>query len=273
VTCNLRYGFLIRMANTLRIGILKCDTWSQYPNVFQRFGDVEDVYQRFLLLSDEKIETVVFDCTKDEFPEERQFKNFDGFIISGSRYSAYDNIPWIRKLMSKIVLLDKIRKKLFGVCFGHQIISQALGGKVVHKGWNLSHQVLKLERSFTRDCPIRFPREDLQFLAIHQDQVVTIPPDSKVWISNDSCKVQGIIKDDHVLTMQAHPEIPSDLMRELLRVKKDAINELIYDRALKNLDGAIDDEFFSKLLVDFFRGRMSSDVDTYSLKDDLSNDM
>jgi GMP synthase-like glutamine amidotransferase len=58
---------------------------------------------------------------------------------------------------------------LCGICFGHQIIAQALGGKVEKIGWNLSYEEIQLNDYIKNK--LNLSSEDLKLLCIHQDQV------------------------------------------------------------------------------------------------------
>ena len=64
---------------------------------------------------------------------------FDGFIITGSAFGVYDKCPWITKLLKIIKKIADTEIPLVGICFGHQAIAEALGGKVKKsdKGWGI----------------------------------------------------------------------------------------------------------------------------------------
>ena len=64
----------------------------------------------------------LFRVVEGEFPEEEELDNYDGFVISGSPYDAYANDSWIVKLCFLLQTLDSMRKKVLGICFGHQVI-------------------------------------------------------------------------------------------------------------------------------------------------------
>lgn len=106
----------------LRLAILGCDIWA--PSIVQHFGDISEQYNYFMRLSQKSFTSKIFNIQKKEFPS--NINEYDGYIITGSKYSAYDDEDWIRFLFDKIKLLDSSKKKVLGVCFGHQVNERIL---------------------------------------------------------------------------------------------------------------------------------------------------
>jgi len=129
------------------------------PQKLNRHGSIEEIYRNFVLLA-ERNETVdfldaehdqkrsekatsfatqfrVYDAQKQELPLE--IRECDLYIVTGSPSSAYDQEEWIQHLEDFVRSADRIKHPLIGICFGHQIVAQALGGKVGKsgKGWVL----------------------------------------------------------------------------------------------------------------------------------------
>ena len=61
----------------------------------------------------------------------------EAFIITGSPASVHDPFPWIEPLSRLIKTIHRHQRPLIGLCFGHQLIATALGGKVGRSptGW------------------------------------------------------------------------------------------------------------------------------------------
>lgn len=133
----------------------------------------------------------------------------DGWLITGSRHGAYEGHDWIAPLERFIRDIIASGRPLVGICFGHQIIAQALGGRVekVARGWSVGRTTYETEAgSLTLD-------------AWHQDQVVDLPEGARVLARNDFCPYAALAYGDRVLSYQAHPEFPADYTRDLLEVR------------------------------------------------------
>ncbi len=124
----------------MRLGILDCDRLD--PDLADRFGPVysEMFIKGFQPLAPE-LEFRVWSAIDGELPED--LHECDAWLITGSRHDAYSDIPWIQALRGWIRRAHDADVKLAGICFGHQVIAQALGGEVVKstKGWGLGVSV------------------------------------------------------------------------------------------------------------------------------------
>lgn len=108
-----------------------------------------------LLATSVQVSCVAFDAMKSEFPTEQQLESLDALVITGSKHSAYDNEPkWIPELRDWISQLHASQStrtrpiKILGICFGHQILAEALGGVgTVSRsplGWEVGHTTVTL---------------------------------------------------------------------------------------------------------------------------------
>ena len=134
----------------------------------------------------------------------------DGWLLTGSKHGAYEDHPFIPPLEDFIREVHAKQLPMIGICFGHQIIAQALGGKVMKfdGGWAVGHH--------------EYEFNDLGAIALnawHQDQVVSLPPDAKRIASSDFCENAALVYGDHIMTMQPHPELPNHIIRTYLDVR------------------------------------------------------
>ncbi len=136
-------------------------------------------------------------------------KDADGWLITGSRHGAYEDHDWIPPLERLIRDIIAAGKPLVGICFGHQIIAQALGGRVekVARGWSVGRTTYDTDGG------------PLTLDAWHQDQVVDLPEDARILASSDFCPHAALAYGDKVLSYQAHPEFPADYTRDLIEVR------------------------------------------------------
>ena len=161
------------------------------------------------------------------YPQKEQepsdWKNCTSVVLAGSISSAYDTDPWILDLKEKIRYWAESQTPLFGICFGHQLIAEALGGKVIRnpKGWELGSCEIFLTDAGQKDvlfekCPRRFfPLES------HQDIVEKLPPDAECLAYNGKCEFQAFRIGDTIRAVQFHPEFDEDRMRRIIDVYRD----------------------------------------------------
>ena len=215
----------------MKIGILKTDTVR--PEWVGEFGEYPDMFERLLLAEDPSLEFQTWDAESGELPTDLDAP--DGFIITGSKSSAYDQKEWIRALENFIQRIHASRRKLIGICFGHQVIAKALGAIVDKspKGWGCGIQTYQLKDAELAADGIG---EDLRLIASHQDQVITVPAGAVIIAASDHCNIAGFRIDDHILTFQGHPEFIPAYSREIMHFRREMIGESRVATGLASLD-------------------------------------
>ena len=167
------------------------------------------------------------------------------WLITGSKFGAYEDYPWIQDLKAFIRQAYDAGVPMVGICFGHQILAQSLGGEVIksEKGWGVGRH----SYHWTDETPSWLAgtglegKEDFSILAFHQDQIVKIPPDAKLLASSDFCEAAALVYGDQVLSFQGHPEFEEGYVARLLDDKRaDALGDEIADRAMTSLELPID---------------------------------
>ena len=219
------------------IGILQC---GHFPEELQEgVGDYGEIYQR--LLSNRGYDFAVYPVVDGIFPDGPTA--CDAWLISGSKFGAYEDLPWIPPLEDLIRAIHTSKRPLVGICFGHQIIAQALGGKVdkFTGGWGIGRQTY------------HFDQGDLALNAWHQDQIVALPPEARVVGSSASCQFAALAYGDHVLTMQPHPEFGAPEMGGLLRLKgQDVLDPIALSKAQADLAVPVDNPLAAEKIAKFF---------------------
>lgn len=208
-----------------RIGILQT---GHVPDALKAaHGDFADMFRRLLAGPD-----LVFDVIEaaDGAPLGRPTDR-DGWLITGSPHGAYEGHPWIAPLESFIRAAMRARRPMVGICFGHQIMAQALGGRVAKHpgGWGLGMT------DYATDGGSGLP-DRIVLNAAHQDQVTVPPPEARVIARNDFCPYAGLAYGDSGLSLQPHPEFEAAFMADLLAARRGgAFPAADVDRALPTL--------------------------------------
>lgn len=187
----------------MQIGILQC---GHFPDALVgEMGDYVAMFAR--LLGGHGFDFHVYPVVDGVFPEGPEA--CDGWLITGSRHGAYDALPWIPPLEELIRAIRDSGRPLIGVCFGHQIIAQALGGRVekVARGWAIGRQSYD------------FGGTEVPLNAWHQDQVVELPEGAEVVASNDFCPYAALVYGPRIFTVQPHPEFTAATLAGLLKFR------------------------------------------------------
>lgn len=136
--------------------------------------------------------------------------DYEGFIITGSEASFDDKKEWITNLMQLIKRLHRLNKPLLGICFGHQLIAQALGGKVIHTNLHeFGYSQINLTEEGKREELFKGLIENFVCFQTHKDVVSELPPGSALLAANEN-GIQAY-RLDNVYGVQFHPEISSAL--------------------------------------------------------------
>ena len=164
-----------------------------------------------------------------EAREYRTYRVYDGelpkdpaecsaYVITGSSAGVYDDLPWIPPLLD-FLRAARGHAKMIGICFGHQAMAVAFGGKVVKspKGWGLGmhrYEIVEPPPSMREPRAIAIP-------AFHQDQVVTLPPDARVLAASDFTPYASLGYDENTVSVQGHPEFSAHFSAALIEARRD----------------------------------------------------
>lgn len=233
----------------MRLGILKTD--AVRPEWVPGFGEYPDMFIGLLGQVDPSLEFRVYDVEQGEYPAD--IDEVDAYLITGSKSSVYDDKPWIATLMEFVRELDRRRKKLVGICFGHQLVAHALGGitEKSPKGWGMGLHSYRFS-----EAPDWHDQEALDFeiLASHQDQVVSNASGAVVLAGSEFCQNAVCQVGDHILTFQGHPEFVPAYSREIMEFRRTMIGEQVYTEGVASLAVAPQRERVARWILNFLRG-------------------
>ncbi|MDH3713291.1 MAG: GMP synthase [Gammaproteobacteria bacterium] len=232
----------------MHVGILKCDTVRD--EFLPRFGDYPGMFRTLLDGVDADLSYTVYDVCNDDYPPTTDA--CDAYLVTGSRWGVYDDQRWIPLLADYIRKLHSERRRMVGICFGHQLISLALGGHAEksHKGWGVGVATVKVHEQPSWMNPVR---EEFSLVVSHQDQVTELPPGAQCIASSDFCAYAALTIDDNVLTFQGHPEFGHELSRTLMEWRQDVVGEKRTAAGMESLRTPVHDLDVARWMVTFLR--------------------
>ena len=186
----------------IRVGVLECDHVDDRHRPIG--GDTVDMLRTlFAAHAPGTVDLVPVDVIGGERPAGPGA--CDAWLCPGSRYSVYDPFDWIAHLSTFVRDVHAAGVPFVGICFGHQLLAQALGGRVERaaSGWGAGVEVVAVDGTAPWMDP---PAEKLALHFMHQDQVLDLPPGGEVLGRTDHCPVALLRVGPAAVGVQAHPE-------------------------------------------------------------------
>ncbi len=224
----------------MKIGILR--TGHSPDGMIETMGDYDTMFKR--LLDGHNFTFQTFSVVDGEFPTGPQ--DADGWLITGSKHGAYEDHAWIPPLEDLIRAIKAADKPMIGVCFGHQIIAQAMGGTVqkFDGGWSVGRT------EYTLDS------KPLALNAWHQDQVTQLPDGARVVGSSDFCANAVLAYGDSIWTIQPHPEFSPAFMDGLIKTRgKGLVPDTRLEAATAKLSEPLDSTDIATHMAQFFKSK------------------
>ncbi|MFT5194740.1 MAG: GMP synthase-like glutamine amidotransferase [Candidatus Promineifilaceae bacterium] len=199
-------------------------------------GDYDVYFQSYFSeYSDDDVTLECFDVTAGHYPQNRD--DFDGFITTGSKYSVYDDLDWIKTLTVFFQTIHEEGRKLVGVCFGHQMMAHALGGRVEKSanGWGIGVKTFQVYDTAEDEAWLKPKLDKFNIFLSCQDQVQELPSDSVVLAGSDFCPVGMYRVGETMLGVQGHPEFTADYAEALMADRVDRIPADVIAAARKTM--------------------------------------
>jgi len=233
----------------MKLALLQC---GNIPEKFHAAtgGDSDVIFSSHFNQYAEGVTIEAYNVSDGIYPS--SMDDHDGYILNGSRFSVYDDEEWVKQLKVYVSELHAVQKKFIGICFGHQMIAEALGGKVTKSpnGWGVGAHTFDVR---VQESWMKPPMQQYTILMSCQDQVQTLPPDSTVLAGNDFCPVGMFRVGQHFLGMQGHPEFNIAFSKTLMDSRQDRIPADTIERGMQSLDSSISTQELTDWMVNFIR--------------------
>ena len=230
----------------MHVGILQADQVD--PELCSRFGDYPAMFVNTIGEGMDHMPTFeFFDVRRDHYPH--HIDDCNGYLITGSRASVYDDEPWIARLIGFVGELHDAKARTVGICFGHQLVAQALGGAVGRApgGWGVGVHTWTVVR---HESWMRPAKREFRLLASHQDQIETLPPGARLLASSTFCPHAAFAIGDHMLALQGHPEF-TKAYAEFLMHKRRAALGAAFEPGMRSLDQTTDAGAIARWIAQF----------------------
>ncbi|PLN79394.1 Aldedh-domain-containing protein [Aspergillus taichungensis] len=206
---------------SLRIAVLECDT--PIDPLRERYGTYGDFFKRLLHTSLQELgkDETNLHITKWDVVNNTNYpdpKEYDALLLSGSKYDAWSDEPWILSLTDYVKRIHAQQgTPIVGICFGHQIVARALGMRVGRSdaGWEIAVLPISLGEAGRK----LFQRDTLSLHQMHRDIVIEVPKECANLGSTVLCEVQGLYQPQRLLTVQGHPEYDEFVETKLIEMR------------------------------------------------------
>jgi len=230
----------------MKVAIIQCDT--VLSEFVAEFGSYADMIIHMFESVDANMEYQVFDSQRGEYPD--KLDAYDFYITTGSKACACEDHPWIKQLIGFVRQLDAQKKKLIGICFGHQIIALARYGRVEKstRGWGVG---VAKNRIIAHPEWMKTPKDELNIIVSHRDQITRLPDDARVIAASDFCPCFVVQWDNHTLSIQGHPEFLPGYSGALIKHRRHILGDKLTDAGLASLTITPDSALFTRWILDF----------------------
>jgi GMP synthase-like glutamine amidotransferase len=181
--------------------------------------------------------------------------SLDATLIMGSSAGVYDtHFAWMEPLRVFIRSAYAAKTPMVGICFGHQIMADALGGDVRNseKGWGLGRHVYGVK---SRPAHIGGDLPEFAIACSHQDQVIVPPSEAEVFLASEFTPNAGLVyRNGAAISLQPHPEFEDEYTVALAELRRGKAPDALIDSAVKSVARASDSAEMAGYLGAFLRG-------------------
>ena len=226
----------------MKVGLLMCDHVS--PEYRERFGDYSDKFERLF----PELDFAIYDVVNNEFPD--RVDECEVYMATGSRFSVYNKLKWIERLKLFIKQIHDRDSYYVGLCFGHQLIGESLGGKVEKApgGWCVGVHEFELKED---EEWIKPTQEKFNLLMMCQDQILELPEEAKTLAGSPNCPNGMIRIRDKILGVQAHPEFSKEYNQLLMETRMNKMGDDVATEGIATLAKDIHNDLIRTWILEF----------------------
>lgn len=154
-------------------------------------------------------------------------EDISAVVITGSNAMVTDGLPWMRATEQWLAQAVAHGIPVLGICFGHQILAQALGGRVDYNPRGVEVGTVDIHLTpeaqnhpLFADMPQCFPAQES-----HSQSVLVLPPGAQKLAFSDGDAHQSFAVAPRAVGVQFHPEFDDDIVREYVRSDRDLLLE------------------------------------------------
>ena len=212
-----------------------------------RYGSYPQMFQRMIRAADASTDfDVVSIASGEPLPDPNALQ---AILITGSSVGVYDKLDWIAPLEDFVRNAYAGQIPMVGVCFGHQLIAQALGGVVYksEKGWGIGRHLYQVvPGSGVIDG------EQIAIACSHQDQVVEPPADARTFLFSEFTPHAGLLYANGVtLSVQPHPEFDVGYAYACCELREGRAPESVVRTAKASLAEPLDSDLLGGAITRF----------------------
>ncbi len=234
----------------MRLGIL--DAIPARESRIDWGGTPVEGYIRFFQQSGASFSYTGYHVAGGDFPASPD--ECDAYLITGSPKGVYDEETWIPRLAAFVRQAHRRKKKLVGICFGHQMLAHALGGRAQKSEKGLGIGLRSFEISNNKPWMNGSPDSCSLYFA-HQDQVVQLPAGAELLGGDAFCPNTAFAIDGLALGIQGHPEFTPEMMRSLFAGMDGATDPQVLETAVRSLEqGEPDNRLVAGWIINFLNG-------------------
>ena len=244
----------------MKVGLLECDhVLEKYRHIA---GDYREMFAALMERHAPQLNLLPFDVRNGEFPP--SLETCDAYLCTGSRFSVYDDADWIHSLKDFVRRLRNAERPFIGICFGHQMMAEALGGKVEKspQGWGVgvhAVEILRREAWMQPSCIGAQAQCNLQYM--HQDQVMRLPEGGVLLGGSEHCPVAMFRAGPSMLGIQAHPEFPAAYSEALMLDRVERIGAERVEAGRRSLEQKTDEGTIVQWIAEFLSSQTSRQID------------